>query len=429
MDMSHPHRHFIFLILVIPLIFAGCQPVAVPIATSLPAETFAATATFSPTATLTQTPTATPKPLCGTPYPASASTLQPNPSETLTKFEPPDGQAYFGFTYRLWETDAAEGDTRFFAERICDSVELELGGKTPTIIKVQAAWRASSGTQPFVIALHDIEKIQKVLGPTVIPMLEWQSGDGTEYDVTTKDIASGSYDQYIRQYARDIKKYGQPLFVRLICGEFNGNWGKSCSPKANPDLTVKDFVDAWRRVVDIFREEGVTNVAWVWTPADFPPSEPGMWGRDPNWQAYYPGDEYVDWIGSDTYDYAEVGWIDPIYEFGMEHDKPFFLAEFGIRWQGTNLTAAQHMEWLNKMFDYFESHTNIKAILYFNYNISAYDMIDPSKFVFLYDGQVNYLPDVNDGDIRLIAGGPEIRALFANRIANPRYISTLAIRP
>jgi hypothetical protein len=81
------------------------------------------------------------------------------------------------------------------------------------------------------------------------------------------------------------------------------------------------------------------------------------------------------------------------------------------------------------MFDYFESHPKIKAVRYFNYNLSAHDTIDPSKFVFLYDGKVNYLPNVNDGDMRLLSGGPDIRAAFAHRINNPRYVSTLAIGP
>ena len=429
--MYHKHRLSIFLSLVIPLMFASCQSAATPVPTVIPSptKTLIPTATFTPTVTPTLTPTATPKPQCGTPEPAATEILQHNTSETFTRFEPPDGQAYFGFTFRLWEADASEGDTRPLAERICDSIEVELGGKTPTIMTVWIQWKSPTGLQPFSAVLPDIKKIQEVLGTTVVPNLAWQPGNNNQDDVTTKDIASGKYDDYIRQYAQDVKSYGAPLFIRLICGEFNGNWWKWCSPKANPDLTIKDFVDSWRRVVDIFREEGVTNVAWVWTPADFPPSEPGGWGRDPNWQAYYPGDEYVDWVGSDTYDYAKVGWFEPIYQFGVEHNKPFFLAEFGMRWQGTNLTTNQHINWLNDMFDYFESHPKIKAILYFNYNISAYDAIDPSKFVFLYDGQVNYLKNVNDGDIRLIAGGPEIRTLFANRIANPRYVSTIVIEP
>lgn len=331
--------------------------------------------------------------------------------------------------YRLWEADASEGDVRPFAERICDSVEVELGGKTPTIMKVWTEWKSPTGLQPFSVALSDIKKIQTVLGSTVVPMLEWQSGNNDSSQVTTKEIASGKYDDYIREYAQDVKAYGEPLFIRLICGEFNGDFWQWCSPKANPDLTIVDFVDAWQRVVNIFREEGVTNVSWVWTPLINPPSKNADgWNVDLNWRAYYPGDGYVDWVGGDIYEIGEPSWLDPFYQFGIDHNKPFILAEFGIRFPpGIRKSTVQHKNWLNKMFDYFESHPKIKTILYFNYNISAHDAIDPSKFVFLYDGKVNYQADVNDGDIRLIAGGPDIRALFAHRIANPRYVSTLVI--
>ena len=57
------------------------------------------------------------------------------------------------------------------------------------------------------------------------------------------------------------------------------------------------------------------------------------------------------------------------------------------------------------MFDYFESHPAIKAINYFNYN-SRPDTASPgmrSRAVYLYGGQVNYLPNVNDDDYRLLA--------------------------
>src|SRR5262249_26986110 len=39
---------------------------------------------------------------------------------------PPDGKAYFGFTFRLWDTtDPAQGDARPFSERIRDSIQYE----------------------------------------------------------------------------------------------------------------------------------------------------------------------------------------------------------------------------------------------------------------------------------------------------------------
>src|SRR5690349_3702442 len=106
--MHHTHRPSILLSLVLPLIFSGCQPVATPslTVTPSPTETLIPTAALTPSLTLELTPTATPKPLCGTPFPASRIATQTNTAGSITRFEPPDGQAYFGFTYRLWEADA-----------------------------------------------------------------------------------------------------------------------------------------------------------------------------------------------------------------------------------------------------------------------------------------------------------------------------------
>ncbi|MBU6414831.1 hypothetical protein KGQ34_01115 [Patescibacteria group bacterium] len=213
--------------------------------------------------------------------------------------------------------------------------------------------------------------------------------------------------------------------MRLICGEFNGNWWRNCSPRANPVLTKQDFIDAWRRVVDIFRQEDATNVAWVWTPNSFPPP-PADWGIDTDLENYYPGDNYVDWVGVDHYVYGPPSWMDPEYNFAVVHNKPFFLAEWGVRFN-TNLTPSQQQQWLNDMFDYFESHQKIKSIVYFNYNMNGPAQWNPgANHAWLYNNQVNYVPNVNNSDSRLLAeSGANFRGTFATRIGNPRYVSNL----
>jgi hypothetical protein len=76
------------------------------------------------------------------------------------------------------------------------------------------------------------------------------------------------------------------------------------------------------------------------------------------------------------------------------------------------------------MFDYFESHPDIKAINYFNYNYRT--AWDSSQAVYLDGGQVNYMPNVNDGDSRLLAqSGANFQGTYSSRIANPRYTSTI----
>jgi hypothetical protein len=153
------------------------------------------------------------------------------------------------------------------------------------------------------------------------------------------------------------------------------------------------------------------------------------WGFDPNWWSYYPGDDYVDWVGADLNDWGRPDWLDSVYNFGVAHSKPFFLAEFTIRHENTGLTHQQQIDWLKAMFDYFESHPQIKAISFFNYKMN----LDPDPYsaahVNLYDGKVSYVPNVNDGDQRLIAGSDDMRALFASRIANARYVSMHVIAP
>jgi hypothetical protein len=369
--------------------------------------------------------------ICGTPTAAPALGLN-SKTTTGAKYEPPDGSAYFGFAYRLWDYDASWGDARPFSARICDATTVELAGKTPTTLWVWGSWPdpTTGFAGSFSAAKADIDRIHAALGPTVVPFLHWefiQQEFGTA-PITTRDVASGAYDGYIRQYARDVKAYGQPLFVVPFCTEVNGSWWPSCSPKANPALTRADFVNAWRRVVDIFRQQGVTNVAWVWA-LNTPLPEGQDWGWDNDWQAYYPGDAYVDWVGSDLYEWGQPSLIDPVYEFAVAHAKPFIIPEFGVRGRYSDFNHAQHVEWLTAMLDYVESHPKIKAMTYFNYrDFADPNYEDPSTHEYLYDGQVNYVRDVNDDDLRLLAGGPDIRSLFASRIAASRYISTVAVR-
>lgn len=75
---------------------------------------------------------------------------------------PPDGQAYFGFTFRLFDTtDPLWGDTRPFDERIRDLIDTELASKAPTFLSVWAAWQKPDLPKkplvPFSEALPDID--------------------------------------------------------------------------------------------------------------------------------------------------------------------------------------------------------------------------------------------------------------------------------
>jgi len=362
---------------------------------------------------------------------------------------PPDGQVYFGLTFRPWDTtDPAWGDTRPYEERIRDAITNELAGKTPTFLNVWAGWQASDQPGqpmvPFNKRLADVYKERAVTGPSSLLYLDWTltnpGSDLPSYSgITTKDVASGRLDGYISEYARELKAFGKPVLTRLMGGEFNGSWWYSQSPYANKNLTTTDFVAAWRRIVDIFRREGALNVSFAWIPNVVPATNYPGW-IDPDTDAYYPGDDYVDWVGADIYSWLPPTALDALYGFGVSHKKPFFLAEWGVRLHsqifngGVARTPAQELAWINGMFDYIASHSNIKAIDYFDYKGWADpDAAHLAGHVYLYGGSVNYHPynpNLDDGDSRLLAdSGAGWRAAFSARIADPRYISATLSEP
>ena len=106
------------------------------------------------------------------------------------------------------------------------------------------------------------------------------------------DVANGSYDPYIKQWAVDAKRIKKPIFLRLG-HEMNDPYRYPWGPQNN---TAKDFVAAWQHVHQVFANVGATNVIWIWSPhpaygffADF-----------------YPGSAYVDYVGVGTLNYGTI---------------------------------------------------------------------------------------------------------------------------
>ena len=101
--------------------------------------------------------------------------------------------------------------------------------------------------------------------------------------------------------------------------------------------------DLYRHVIDIFREVGAENVTWFMyshtaylNPEDLDPIEiERIDAVHP--RHYYPGDDYIDWIGASVYVSADDPERDLAFAidasldaFRTFTDKPFFAPEFGI---------------------------------------------------------------------------------------------------
>lgn len=140
-----------------------------------------------------------------------------------------------------------------------------------------------------------------------------------------KDIVKGDYDFYIDKWALSLKDFGNIVFIRLG-HEMNDPYRYPWGPQNND---AEDFIAAWKHVVDRFRELNANNVVWVWSPH----------AAYKMYDYYYPGDDYVDWVGVGALNYGTVAlwskwWkfseiFGDYYEALSSFNKPIIITEFG----------------------------------------------------------------------------------------------------
>jgi hypothetical protein len=146
--------------------------------------------------------------------------------------------------------------------------------------------------------------------------------------VTWAQIASGAVDADIRRQAAGIATLGVPVYLTLHHEpDLAQGWG-----------TPAEYRAAWRHYVEVFRAAGVPDVRWTWivTPGSFG-SAPSTAGAD----AFYPGDDVVDRVGLDAYNWfgcapgKPTSWrplsevVGPFRRWAAAHGLTPLLAEVG----------------------------------------------------------------------------------------------------
>lgn len=201
-----------------------------------------------------------------------------------------------------------------------------------------------------------------------LPMVSWEPHDWENKSVeqpryALRTIAAGNHDDYIRRWARAAAEWDKPFFLRFA-PEMNGDW-RPWSPGVNGN-TSDQFVRAWRRVHGIFQQEGATKARWVWSPIVH------YDGATP-FKAVYPGDEYVNWVGIDGYNWGTVkpwGWqsftdiFDRSYRImGDLTKKPLMIPEVASAEHGGDKAA-----WIRRTFlDLIPNrYPRIKAVVWFD---------------------------------------------------------------
>ncbi len=193
---------------------------------------------------------------------------------------------------------------------------------------------------------------------------------------TLQRIIDGDFDPQLRQWAKEARRYGGPLLVEFGV-EMNGNWfpwsgywngaGRT-DGYGDPGLAdgPERFRDAYRHIIQVFREEGAVNITWFFhANAESFPHE--AWNRLGN---YYPGDDYVDWVGLSVYgpifpeereEWNSLSFRDRFLRAYRElrrvaPKKPLAVLEFGVT------EDPRKPSWIGEAFAFIKSFPEIKAI-------------------------------------------------------------------
>ena len=161
-----------------------------------------------------------------------------------------------------------------------------------------------------------------------IPMSS-PSGSWGNVDQSYQAIISGQYDA---DYTGVVDAWANNGFKTIdlrIGYEFNGNFQPWAPGNSGSPTATADFVAAWQHIANLVHAEGAADgitVSTVWNPDDI------QWTSQPA-TAYYPGNQYVDIIGTDTYNQIYNGnltnwtsWNRATTDYSQSPDEAAWLA-------------------------------------------------------------------------------------------------------
>ncbi len=194
-----------------------------------------------------------------------------------------------------------------------------------------------------------------------------------------------SADSYIAESLQAMGNLNATVLLRL--GAEMNNWS-DCDPDT--------YIQAFRKVAQ--EAAKYDNIKMVFSPDN-------VSNRNVTFEDFYPGDQYVDWIGVSTYHntnytgeatsytfgatgygndaYYGKGLYDsdplvilrPLVRFAQEHGKPMMISECGFAYKnnstGADLTSFA-ADQVNKFYSYVNMiYPQIKAVFYFDNTLSG----------------------------------------------------------
>ncbi len=222
----------------------------------------------------------------------------------------------------------------------------------------------------------------------------WNSQNENEQDL--RDVLSGKTDEYMINELKYLESYAKSHpNVRILLRIFGEpNVWRPLDSCGNDRVKIEAFaelyISAYRHIAEAARAYA-PSVALVYSPVDY-----GQWYTTP--EDFYPGDEYVDWVGMSTYynknsqetnnigDKGDKNLARGLYNLPMvrtaeimelaeEHSKPVVISECGFAYGSSD--GLQSEDYASKKMQDFYAYVNVvypqvKLINYFNANTSNY---------------------------------------------------------
>jgi hypothetical protein len=159
-----------------------------------------------------------------------------------------------------------------------------------------AAFGAATGAAPGIVedytlfgAPFDETRACEVTQLGAVPLIQLLPRDDS-----LAAIADGSYDGYLNAYARAVRAFKDPV-VLSFAHEMNARWWSWGYQHTSPAV----FIAAWRHIWKIFAQDHTPNVTWLWNVNRN--ANAGQQGSISPAQEWWPGSNYVNWVGIDAY--------------------------------------------------------------------------------------------------------------------------------
>jgi endoglucanase len=211
----------------------------------------------------------------------------------------------------------------------------------------------------FLPSLVDADVYAKDRDRAILATIEpwtWSRSERNSPDILKRNLASGEYDQYMRGICAVLGTMESPVTVR---------WAQEMDDYTSQFIWAGwqpgQYIEAYRRVVDICREEA-PNVNYMWSPLGYE-----------NLAEFYPGDDYVDLVGVSVFGLQaweqekfgeEMSFVDiltPRYERAVEFGKPVVVAELGYVGDSDYV-----QKWENDVRQVYPQFPELVGVVYFN---------------------------------------------------------------